>query len=192
MYMRRILIYLEIFLDRKTNTRSDEYGGSLENRIRLVRELLEETKDAVGDRCAVAVRFAADEIGVDGIPIQGERRDMFSMLANLPDLLDINIADYAVEMGVSRFTKEVALEPYMDFVKGETSKPAVTVGRFISPDTTVGQIKRGVTDLIGAARPSIADPFLPNKIKEGRLEDIRECIGCNVCYSGDSIGVPIR
>ena len=76
-----------------------------------MRELLEETKDAVGDRCAVAVRFAADEIGVDGIPIQGERRDMFSMLANLPDLWDINIADYAVEMGVSRFTKEAALEP---------------------------------------------------------------------------------
>lgn len=165
------------FLDRKTNTRSDEYGGSLENRIRLVRELLEETKDAVGDRCAVAVRFAADEIGVDGIPIQGERRDMFSMLANLPDLWDINIADYAVEMGVSRFTKEAALEPYMDFLKGETSKPVVTVGRFTSPDIMVSQIKRGVTDLIGAARPYIADPFLPNKIKEGRIEDIRECIG---------------
>ena len=181
------------FLDRKTNTRSDEYGGSLENRIRLVRELLEETKDAVGDRCAVAVRFAADEeIGVDGIPIQGERRDMFSMLANLPDLWDINIADYTVEMGVSRFTKEAALEPYMDFVKGETSKPVVTVGRFTSPDTMVSQIKRGVTDLIGAARPSLADPFLPNKIKEGRIDDIRECIGCNVCYSGDSVGAPIR
>ena len=127
---------------------------------------------------------------MDRITLQGERRDMFSMLANLPDLLDINIADYAVEMGVSRFTKEVALEPYMDFVKGETSRPAVTVGRFTSPDTIVGQIKRGVTDLIGAARPSIADPFLPNKIKEGRLEDIRECIGCNVRYSGN-IGAQI-
>ena len=96
------------------------------------------------------MRFADDEeISMDRITLQDERRDMFSMLANLPDLLDINIADYAVEMGVSRFTKEVALEPYMDFVKGETSKPAVTVGRFISPDTIVGQIKRGMTDLTG-------------------------------------------
>ena len=68
----------------------------------------------------------------------------------------------------------------------------VTVGRFTSPDTMVRMVKAGITDLIGAARPSIADPFLPRKIEEGRPEDIRECIGCNVCYSGDSLSVPIR
>jgi len=181
------------FLHPRVNQRSDEYGGSLENRTRLVRELIEETKDAVGDRCAVAVRFAADEeIGEDGVPIHGERRDMLAMMAELPDLWDINIADYGVEMGVSRFVQEGALEPYMDFVKSVTTKPVVTVGRFTSPDTMAGQVRRGITDFIGAARPSIADPFLPNKIEEGRLEDIRECIGCNICYSGDSIGTPIR
>ncbi len=184
---------LSNFLSRRINTRSDEYGGSLENRVRLVRELIEETRDAVGDRCAVAVRFSADEeIGQDGVPIHGERRDMFAILAELPDLWDINIADYSLEMGVSRFVGEGALEPYMDFVKSQTSKPVVTVGRFTSPDTMVSQIRRGITDLIGAARPSIADPFLPRKIEEGRIEDIRECIGCNICYSGDSLGVPIR
>jgi len=181
------------FLDPRINTRSDEYGGCLENRVRLVRELIEETKEAVGDRCAVAVRFAADEeIGADGVPIHGERRDMFAMLAELPDLWDINIADYSLEMGVSRFVKEGALEPYMSFVKAQTSKPVVTVGRVTSPDTMVSQIRRGLVDFIGAARPSIADPFLPKKIEEGRLEDIRECIGCNVCYAGDSLSVPIR
>jgi dimethylamine/trimethylamine dehydrogenase len=56
----------------------------------------------------------------------------------------------------------------------------------------VSQVRRGVVDFIGAARPSIADPFLPKKILEGRIEDIRECIGCNVCYAGDGKGVPIR
>ena len=181
------------FLDPRTNTRSDEYGGSLENRTRLVRELIEETREAVGDRCAVAVRFAADErIGDDGVPIIGERREMFALLAELPDLWDINIADYAYEMGVSRFVKEGALEPYMSWVKSATTKPVVTVGRFTSPDTMVSQVRRGITDFIGAARPSIADPFLPSKIEEGRPEEIRECIGCNVCYSGDSLAVPIR
>ncbi|MEI4263823.1 oxidoreductase [Roseovarius sp. D0-M9] len=184
---------LSNFLDPRINTRTDEYGGSLENRVRLVRELIEETKDAVGDRCGVAVRFAADErIGEDGIPIEGERREMFALLAELPDLWDINIADYGVEMGVSRFTPDTALEPYMGFIKSMTTKPVVTVGRFTSPDTMVGQLKRGITDFIGAARPSIADPFLPKKIEEGRIEDIRECIGCNICYSGDSLGVSIR
>ncbi len=181
------------FLDPETNTRGDEYGGSLENRTRLVRELIAETKDAVGDRCAVAVRFAADEaIGIDGQPITGERRAMLAMMAEMPDLWDINIADYSLEMGPSRFTKEGALEPYMAFVRSVTTKPVVTVGRFTSPDTMVRMVKSGITDLIGAARPSIADPFLPNKIAEGRPEDIRECIGCNVCYSGDSLAVPIR
>ena len=181
------------FLDPETNTRSDEYGGSLENRTRLVRELIEETKEAVGDRCAVAVRFAADEkIGKDGAPIMGERRDMLAMMAEMPDLWDINIADYSLEMGASRFVKEGALEPYMRYVRSVTTKPLVTVGRFTSPDTMFRMVKSGITDLIGAARPSIADPFLPKKIDEGRPEDIRECIGCNVCYSGDSLSVPIR
>ncbi len=181
------------FLHPRVNTRSDEYGGSLENRVRLTRELIQETKDAVGDRCAVAVRFSADEeIGEDGQPIYGERREMFEMLADLPDLWDINIADYSVEMGVSRFTKEAALEPYMYWVKAVTDKPVVTVGRFTSPDTMVSQVRRGITDFIGAARPSIADPYLPKKVEEGRLSAIRECIGCNVCYASDTIGVPIR
>ncbi len=181
------------FLSPQTNTRSDEYGGSLENRTRLVRELIEETKEAVGDRCGVVVRFAADaETGEDGQPILGERQEMFAMMAEMPDLWDINIQDYSLEMGPSRFAKEGALEPYMKWVRSVTTKPVVTVGRFTSPDTMVRMVKSGVTDLIGAARPSIADPYLPKKIEEGRLEDIRECIGCNICYSGDSLAVPIR
>jgi dimethylamine/trimethylamine dehydrogenase len=184
---------LSHFLDPETNTRSDEYGGTLENRTRLIRELIAETKDAVGDRCAVAVRFAADaEVGEDGQPILGERQEMFAMMADMPDLWDINIADYSLEMGASRFVKEGALEPYMHWVRSVTTKPVVTVGRFTSPDTMVRWVKSGLTDLIGAARPSIADPFIPKKIEEGRIEDIRECIGCNICYSGDSLSVPIR
>jgi len=181
------------FLDPRINTRTDEYGGSLENRTRLVRELIEETKEAVGDRCAVAVRFAADQTtGEDGVPIYGERREMLAMMAEMPDLWDITIHDYSVEMGVSRFVKEGSLEPYMSWVKSVTTKPVVTVGRFTSPDAMVSQVRRGITDFIGAARPSIADPFLPRKIEEGRMDEIRECIGCNVCYSGDSLAVPIR
>ena len=181
------------FLDPRTNTRIDEYGGSLVNRTRLVRELIEDTKEAVGDRCGVAVRFKADEtIGEDGQPIYGERHEMFDLLSELPDLWDINISDYSLEMAVSRFAQEGPLEPYMQWVKSATSKPVVTVGRYTSPDAMVSLIKRGISDFIGAARPSIADPYLPRKIEEGRPEDIRECIGCNICYSGDSTGTPIR
>ncbi len=184
---------LSHFLSAETNTRSDEYGGSLENRVRLVRELIEETKDAVGDKCAVAVRFSADVWnGYDNEPVIGEQREILEMLAELPDLWDINISDYSQEMGVSRFIKEGSLEEHISYVKSVTTKPVVSVGRFTSPDTMVSQVKRGIVDFIGAARPSIADPFLPKKIEEGRMEEIRECIGCNICYTGDSKGTPIR
>jgi dimethylamine/trimethylamine dehydrogenase len=147
---------LSHFLSAKTNSRSDEYGGSLENRVRLVRELIEETRDAVGDRCAVAVRFSADDPGSGDDRLEtAEHREMLEMLAELPDLWDINIQDYSREMGVSRFVKEGSLEDYMSYVKTITSKPVVSVGRFTSPDAMVSQVNRGIVDFIGAARPSI-------------------------------------
>ncbi|MFQ5635817.1 MAG: FAD-dependent oxidoreductase, partial [Gammaproteobacteria bacterium] len=71
-------------------------------------------------------------------------------------------------------------------------KPVVGVGRYTSPDTMAALIRNGHLDLIGAARPSIADPFLPRKIAEGRIEDIRECIGCNICVTGDFLATPMR
>ncbi len=187
---------LSQFLCKTLNTRTDEYGGSVENRVRLIREIIEDTKEAVGDTMAVAVRFSAETNGPhgagDGNPMPGETREMFDIMGELPDLWDININDYSLEMGLSRFVQEGSLEPYISTIKSITSKPVVSVGRFTSPDTMASQIKRGIVDFIGAARPSIADPFLPKKIEEGRPEDIRECIGCNICYMGDSKAVPIR
>jgi dimethylamine/trimethylamine dehydrogenase len=92
----------------------------------------------------------------------------------------------------SRFGDEGRQEQYVGFVKSLTSKPVVGVGWFTSPDTMVSQIKRGVLDMIGAARPSIADPFLPQKIEQGRIDEIRECIGCNICVSGQLTFTPMR
>src|SRR5450631_141762 len=179
------------FLSRSMNDRTDEYGGSLENRMRLLRELLEETRSAVGDRCAVAVRFAANGHGDDHLSAD-EARDVVGALGHLPDLWDVVIADYDEEMGSSRFVEEGALEDRVKYVRKLTGKPVVCVGRFTSPDSMLGQLTRGVVDLIGAARPSIADPFLPVKVREGRIEDIRECIGCNICYAHNFRGSALR
>ncbi|HNB35791.1 MAG TPA: FAD-dependent oxidoreductase, partial [Anaerolineales bacterium] len=110
----------------------------------------------------------------------------------LPDLWDVNISAWKNDSITSRFGKEGHQEKYISFVKQLTTKPVVGVGRYTSPDSMVSAIERGVMDLIGAARPSIADPFLPTKIKENRHEDIRECIGCNICVTGDTRFVPIR
>jgi dimethylamine/trimethylamine dehydrogenase len=174
------------------NQRADEYGGSLDNRVRLVRELLEDVKQAIGDTCAIALRLATSSGGPDGKPDTDENREIVSMLRELPDLFDLSVHDYSYEMGSSRFTREAALEDYVSYVKQLTRKPVVGVGRFTSPDTMLRQIREGILDFVGAARPSIADPFLPNKIREGRLDDIRECIGCNLCYAADYQGIPIR
>jgi dimethylamine/trimethylamine dehydrogenase len=181
------------FIAPRFNRRTDEYGGSLENRVRLFREMIEETKEAIGDTCAVAVRFAVHEFRVNaGLTSDGEGREVVEMLAEHPDLWDVNISDFRSDSGTSRFFPEGSQEQYTDFVKGVTSKPVVGVGRYTSPDTMVSTIKRGVLDLIGAARPSIADPFLPNKIDTGREDEIRECIGCNICRATFKACSPIR
>ena len=181
------------FLEARRNARNDEYGGALHNRARLLRELIEDTKETVGDRCAIAVRLAVDELlGPQGITSEGEGREVIEMLAELPDLWDVNLSGWAHDSQSSRFAKEGYQEPYTRFVKSVTSKPVVGVGRFTSPDSMVTQIRRGVLDFIGCARASIADPFLPRKLEEGRAEDIRECIGCNVCITSDFTSTNLR
>lgn len=105
------------FLLPRYNRRTDEYGGSLENRVRLFREMLEATKDTVGHRCAVAVRFAVDEmVGPKGLQWHSEGREVVEMLADLPDLWDVNVSDWANDSGMSRFFAEDYQRDYTDFV----------------------------------------------------------------------------
>jgi dimethylamine/trimethylamine dehydrogenase len=180
------------FLSRATNFRTDEYGGSLENRARLLREVIEDTKDAVGDTCAVPVRIAMHEFnGAAGLE-PAEVEDAIAMMAELPDLWDLSLSDWSKDSQTSRFSEEGFQEPYIKGVKKLTTKPVVGVGRYTSPDAMVRVIRQGIMDMIGAARPSIADPFLPKKIEEGRLDDIRECIGCNICITHDFTMTPLR
>ncbi|MCH7534613.1 MAG: FAD-dependent oxidoreductase, partial [Bacteroidetes bacterium] len=181
------------FLNKRINNRTDEYGGELKNRARLLMELLSDTKDAIGDKCAIAFRLAVTELGEhEDDWNEAQSQDLMGMIGEVPDLWDVNITDWDNDSAVSRFFNEGHQVPLIKFVKGMTTKPVVGVGRYTTPETMVSLVKQGVLDLIGAARPSIADPFMPNKIKEGRIEDIRECIGCNICIIGDWQAVPIR
>jgi dimethylamine/trimethylamine dehydrogenase len=191
-YAAHAFCVLQHFLSRRYNDRCDEYGGSLENRMRLLREVTEDAKEAVGDGGAVAVRISVDEmVGEAGLE-RAEIEEVIGRMAELPDLWDFTLSGWDEDSRTSRFAEEGSQEPYIAGLKALTTKPVVGVGRFTSPDAMVRQISKGLLDLIGAARPSIADPFLPKKIEEGRLEDIRECIGCNICVSGDFTQSPIR
>ena len=177
------------FLDASTNRRGDDYGKDAEGRARLYLELLEDTREAIGDRAALATRIEVYDETDAG---REERSALLARAAAFVDVFDVTVPDYGHEMGSSRFVKEATLESHVAHVKALTGKPVVSVGRFTSPETMLSQVRRGILDFVGAARPSIADPFLPAKIRDGRMDDIRECIGCNICYAHDWLGAPIR
>ena len=181
------------FLHPTFNNRSDEYGGSLENRSRLMRELITEMKEVAGDRAAIAVRMSTDELlSFKSESSESEAHEFFEINGEFPDLWDIKMSSWFKECPSGRFAESGHMEPYNSFVKKLTSKPVVGVGWFTSPDIMARQINDGILDFVGAARASIADPFLPNKLKEGREDDIRECIGCNICASCYNQGIPVR
>lgn len=169
------------FLSPVTNRRTDGFGGSLENRARFLTETLQLMRDAVGSECAIATRFSAhggEEL--EGIRSE-EMLDVVRLVDPLVDLFDVNVGGWPEDSGTSRYFAEGSQRPWTRLVREATSKAIVGVGRFTNPDTMAAIVRSGELDLIGAARPAIADPFLPAKIREGRLEDVRECTGSNVC-----------
>jgi dimethylamine/trimethylamine dehydrogenase len=174
------------------NKRTDEYGGSFENRARFTREVVTQVREAVGDELAISVRFGIHTVannGAQGIRHDDEGHRFLEHMDDLVDLWDI-VSEDLENVGPSRFVPENFEQRYNVGVKQHTDKPVINVGRFTNPDTMVSVIASGQADIIGAARPSIADPFLPQKIREGRVDEIRECIGCNICISRWAIGGP--
>jgi dimethylamine/trimethylamine dehydrogenase len=182
------------FLSPYYNKRTDKYGGSFENRARFWIETLEKMKAAVGSECAIATRFAVDTLMAgDSVEIERDGLKFIEMADPLVDLWDVNVGDIAEwgeDAGPSRFYRQGHQLPWQQFVKQVSKKPVLGVGRFTDPEKMSEVIRSGQLDIIGAARPSISDPFLPQKIKEGRIDDIRTCIGCNVCISRWEIGGP--
>ncbi|MDO5756509.1 MAG: FAD-dependent oxidoreductase [Rhodobacterales bacterium] len=176
------------------NRRTDGYGGSVENRGRFWVEILEQVKRAVGDDMAIASRFAIDTlIGTAGVEVEEDGVKLIQMADDLVDVWDINVGDIAQwgeDAGPSRYYRQGHQIPWQRFVKQHSKKPVLGVGRFTDAEKMAEVIRNGELDIISCARPSISDPFMPQKIEEGRLDDIRTCIGCNVCISRWEIGGP--
>jgi dimethylamine/trimethylamine dehydrogenase len=177
------------FLMSRYNRRTDEYGGSFENRARFWLETLELVRDEVGDACAMTARFCIDTLDESehGVRIDHEGAAFLRLADDLVDFWDLVVAGeahtWAKDVTPSRFYPENFASEWVRRARAHTRKPIVAVGRFTSPDTMAQVIRSGQQDIIGAARASISDPFLPQKIDEGRIDEIRECIGCNVCVS---------
>src|SRR5690348_13408322 len=175
------------FLSAHANRRTDGYGGSLANRGRFWLETLAAVRAEVGGECAIATRIAVHgdsgvpgAAGLPGIHID----DMLALVAmadDMVDLWDVTVGSWPEDSGTSRYYPEGHERPWAHRVREATAKPVVAVGRYTSPDLMAEVVRSGAVDLIGSARQAIADPFLPRKIAEGRLEEIRECTGSNVC-----------
>lgn len=187
------------FLIPYYNTRTDEYGGSIENRSRFAREMLTAVREAIGPDIAIGLRLGVDTLdepmglGDRGIRSDGDSPEFIKIMDDLVDYWDFVIGgfDWTQDAQSSRTVGENHEKPYVGHLKQYTSKPVVNVGRLNSPDTMVNVINSGQCDFIGAARAAISDPFLPEKIFSGNIGDIRECIGCNFCVSRDLGFAPI-
>lgn len=173
------------FLSPFHNRRRDRYGGSLENRARMWVETLGRMRDAVGADCAIATRIASTALGPHGAGIE-DTLDFVRMSDELVDLWDITIGSHlnmAIDMSPSRLGREGHQLEWTTRLRVAATKPIVGVSRFTSPDTMAQVIRSGALDIIGCTRASIADPFLPEKVRTGRPDQIRECMGVNACTS---------
>lgn len=177
-----------MFMMNYFNKRDDEYSGSFENRARFALETLEMLNEAVGDTCAITCRFAVDTLhGTDqGIRVEVEGAAFIELADHLVDFWDLQVGGETLsfwpkDTGPARFYEENFQGKWIEKIRPCTDKPIVSVGWLKNPDLMADLVRSGTVDIIGAARSSIADPFLPKKIEEGRIDEIRECIGCNVC-----------
>lgn len=179
------------------NRRTDRWGGSFENRARFWVEVLQTVRQAAGGHCAVATRFSIDQLsGPAGVESgdDGLRFVEHVTRLGLVDLWDVNISsleEWGEDAAPSRFQKSNHQAPWTREVRRIAKVPVVGVGRFTDPDEMLRIVKSGQYDILGCARPSIADPWLPRKIDEGRVDDIAECIGCNQCIARFEYGVSI-
>src|SRR5260370_17700777 len=137
-------------------------------------ETLAAVREEAGGDCAIATRIAVH--GDSGVPgsegLPGIHLDdmltLVKMADDLVDLWDVTVGSWPEDSGTSRYYPEGHERPWAHRVREATAKPVVAEGRYSSPDLMAEEIRSGAVDLIGSARPAIADPFLPRKTPGGR------------------------
>jgi 2,4-dienoyl-CoA reductase-like NADH-dependent reductase (Old Yellow Enzyme family)/thioredoxin reductase len=169
------------FLSPATNHRTDEYGGSLENRMRFGLGALRAMKDAVGDRLTVGCRFSATDFIPGGLTLDDAVAYARGLEAAGADYVHVSAGVYASFQYIvpAMDFRPGWLVPMASEVKSALSIPVIAVSRINDPRIADEFIARGEADLIAFGRAFLADPQFPNKAREGQLEDILTCIGVN-------------
>jgi 2,4-dienoyl-CoA reductase-like NADH-dependent reductase (Old Yellow Enzyme family) len=184
------------FLSSYTNKRTDEYGGSLVNRMRLPLEILAAVRDAAGSDVPVGIRISAEEFVPDGLHPEEAKEIVSRLIAAVPThYISVTQSNYATldrqipDMSFPRAPFVGLARDIRTIAKGV---PVFAVARIVDPEKGEELLENGTADFVAMVRPLIADPELPNKAKDGRLDEIRRCISCNDgCRGGPLRGEPI-
>lgn len=182
------------FLSPFHNNRDDEYGGSLENRMRFFREVIDAVQENAGSDMAVGARYTIDERIEGGLTKEGDGMEILRRIGSDLDFWDIDIGVKQSIDDMIGSSRRHSKNYQMDYVREATRELDVPVGgtgRITDPDDAESLLEEGYVDLIGMARQSIADPHWARKAKEGNVDRIRECIGCNICVSQSRQGIPL-
>jgi 2,4-dienoyl-CoA reductase-like NADH-dependent reductase (Old Yellow Enzyme family)/thioredoxin reductase len=174
---------LNLFLSPRTNKRSDEYGGSLQKRCRFACKVIAMVKEKVGNNFALIFRMCGDDFVDGGITIEDAMKQAPLFVDAGADGLDISAGIFHVSahMVFPTLLQEEGCRVHLaDAIKKMVNVPIITSGKLYNPAFMEKILLEGKADFIGLARPLLADPYLPYKIKEGRLEEIRPCIYCNL------------
>ena len=172
------------FLSPYSNKRNDEYGGSLDNRMRFLLEIIAATKKKAGDNYPLLCRFSIDECVDGGLNLEESQR-----IAAILEEAGIHCITAQVgrhDSKVPLVQSSVPLGGWVHLAEGikqVVSIPVIATYRFNDPLLAEEVVSQGKADLVGMSRALIADPELPNKAKEGRLDDIVPCITCSQCIS---------
>lgn len=183
------------FLSPLLNQRSDEYGGSVENRCRFPKMVMERIRERIGDSLNIELRISGSECAAGGIEIE-ECTQMIQIFEPLIDLVHIScgtrwVAETRADMHPSQFIEHAHTAKMAKYVKDQGVKiPVGCCGKVSDPALAERLIAEGYVDYVEMARTAVADPHWAKKVREGREEDIRPCIRCNHCIdSGNRVAV---
>jgi len=178
------------FLNPQTNFREDEFGGSDENRFRIVAEMIAATRRVVGNEFIVGMRISADELEPDGLD-QAAWLDICRRLNEERELDFLNVTVGSM-MGLAgsvhvvppMFIDHAYTAPQAGIIKRDVHQSVLVTGRINQPQLAEQVLARGQADMCGMTRALISDPEMPNKAHAGQLDNIRACIGCNQACIG--------
>lgn len=174
------------YLSSYTNRRKDEYGGDIEGRCRFMVETIEAVRDAVGKDVPLIIRLCAEELLDDVGGNTPEESMVTYKMAEKAGIDSISVTQGWQESSIPVITRDIPQGTWL--YNAKRAKQAVKVPismayRLFTPDLPEKAIADGILDIWEMCRPMIADPLLPKKVLEGREEDIRPCVACNLCLA---------